>query len=238
MTNNPSGQTPGRRPEMGGGQTSSPRGVYNPITLEDRKEEGAFLSQMESPIVRPVVALLFATIFGIAWTRPEFGPLTILVLAGCLLYRLESWQRKLAAAPLILAAIRMCLLMPAYVTHWTSASNPLLGALSQKPGGDSGIPWIPAFLSVCLFYLPRNNSVTLKIVLVEAMMAILSSLLPADGFVTILAMLNYTLFFVVVVGLLLDLKPSLQTLFASAGGFDPASVRVYPATPPPPRPVV
>jgi hypothetical protein len=68
------------------------------------------------------------------------------------------------------------------------------------------------------------------------MVAILSSLLPADGFVTMVAMLNYTLFFVVVVGLLLDLKPGLQTMFASAGEFNPASVRVYPATPPPPRP--
>ena len=233
MTNNLSGQNPEKRTE----QSSSPRGVYNPITLDEGREEGTFLGEIESPIVRACVALLFATIFGIAWTRPEFGPLTMLVLAGCLLYRLESWQRKLAAAPLILAAIRMCLLMPAYVTHWTSGANPLLGALSQKPGGDSGIPWIPAFLSVCLFYLPRTGSITLKIVVVEAMVAILSSLLPADGFVTILATLNYTLFFVVVVGLLLDLKPRLQTMFASAGEFDPASVRVYPATPPPPRPV-
>ncbi len=238
MTNNLGGQTPGQRPEKGGGQSSSPRGVYNPISLDEGKEEGAFLGQLESPMVRPVVALLFATIFGIAWTRPEFGPLTILVLAGCLLYRLESWQRKLAAAPLILAAIRLCLLMPAYVTQWTSGSNPLLGALSQRPGSDSGFPWIPAFLSVCLFYLPRTGSVTLKIVIVEALVTILSSLLPADGFVTMVAMLNYTLFFVVAVGLLLDLKPSLQTMFASARAFDPASVRVYPATPPPPRPVV
>jgi hypothetical protein len=233
MTKNLSGQNPEKRT----GQSASPRGVYNPITLDDEREEGEFLGQLDSPLVRPVVALLFATIFGIAWTRPEFGPLTILVLAGCLLYRLESWQRKPAAAPLILAAIRLCLLMPAYVTHWTSPSNPLLGALSQKPGGDSGIPWIPAFLSVCLFYLPRSGSVTLKIVVVEAMVAILSSLLPADGFVAILAMLNYTLFFVVVVGLLLDLKPGLQTMFESARAFDPASARVYPATPPPPRPV-
>ena len=232
MTNNPSGQNPERR----SGQSSSPRGVYDPITLSEEKEEGAFLGEIESPIVRAFVALLFAVIFGIAWYRPEFGPLTVLVLAGCLLYRLEAWQRKLAAAPLILAAIRLCLLMPAYVTHW-SGSSPLLGALSQKPGSDSGFPWIPAFLSVCLFYLPKTGSITLKIVVVEALAAILSSLLPGDGFVTIVGMLNSTLFFVVVVGLLLDLKPGLQTMFASARAFDPASVRVYPATPPPPRPV-
>lgn len=247
MTNNLSGQTPGQRPEKGGGQSSSSRGVYNPIALDEVKEEGAFLGELESPLVRLFVALLFAVIFGIAWTRPEFGPLTILVLAGCLLYRLESWQRKLAAAPLILAAIRLCLLLPAYVTDWTNGINPFNGMLSHTPGGDSGIPWIPAFLSVCLYFLPRTDSITLKIVVVEALALILSSLLPGEGFVTIVAMLHYTLFFAVVVGLMLDLKPSWRAMFASARAFDPATVRVgytgglqvqpAPGTPPPPRPV-
>src|SRR6266849_122530 len=170
MTNNISGQTPGQRKK----ESSSPRGVYNPITLEEGKEEGTFLGELESPLVRLFVALLFAVIFGIAWTRPEFGPLTILVLAGCLLYRLESWQRKLAAAPLILAAIRLCLLLPAYVTDWTNGINPFNGMVSRTPGGDSGIPWIPAFLSVCLFFLPLTDSITLKIVMVEALAVILS----------------------------------------------------------------
>ena len=234
MTNNITGQGSEKR----GGQSSNQRGVYNPITLDEGPEEGTFLGELESPLVRLFVALLFAVIFGIAWTRPEFGPLTVLVLAGCLLYRLESWQRKLAAAPLILAAIRLCLLLPAYVTDWTSGINPFAGTVSHTPGGDSGIPWMPAFLSVCLFFLPRTDSITLKIVVVEALAVILSSLLPGAGFVTIVAMLHYTLFFAVVVGLMLDLKPSWRAMFLSARAFVPASVRVYPATPPPPRPAV
>jgi hypothetical protein len=233
MTNNLTGQNR----EKLTGQSTSARGVYNPITLEEGREEGTFLGELESPVVRLFVALLFAVIFGIAWTRPEFGPLTILVLAGCLLYRLESWQRKLAAAPLILAAIRLCLLLPAYVADWTSGIDPFAGTVSHTPGGDSGIPWIPAFLSVCLFFLPRTDSITLKIVVVEALAVILSSLLPGNGFVTIVAMLHYTLFFAVVVGLMLDLKPNLRTMFASARAFDPASVRVGASVAPPPRPV-
>jgi hypothetical protein len=233
MTNDLTGQSPEKR----GGQSSNQRGVYNAIMVDEGKEEDKFLGELESPVVRLFVALLFAVIFGIAWTRPELGPLTILVLTGCLLYRLESWQRKLAAAPLILAAIRLCLLLPAYVMDWTSGINPFAGTVSHRPGGDSGIPWIPAFLSVCLFFLPRTDSITLKIVVVEALAVILSSLLPGAGFVTIVAMLYYTLFFAVVVGLMLDLKPSWRAMFASARAFDPATVRVGYSVPPPPRPV-
>jgi hypothetical protein len=144
----------------------------------------------------------------------------------------------LTAAPLILAAIRLCLLLPAYVADWSPRINPFNGTPSHASGGDFGMPWLPAFLSVCLFYLPKKDSITLKVVVVEAMAVILSSLLPGEGFISILAIFHYTLFFAITVGLILDLKPGVRSLFASAGGFDPASVRVYPATPPPPRPAV
>jgi hypothetical protein len=218
-------------------------GVYNPVTFGpagsgDENGKNDWSGNFESPLVRLFVALLFATIFTVAWKRPELGPVTMLVLAGCLLHRLEPWQRKLAAAPLILAAIRLCLLLPAYVADWSGGTNIFSTASSRVPGGDSGIPWLPAFLSVCLFYLPKKDSVTLKIVAVEAMAVILSSLLPGEGFLSVLGIFHYTLFFAMTVGLILDLKPGLRALFASTGGFDPASVRVYPATPPPPRPAV
>jgi hypothetical protein len=139
----------------------------------------------------------------------------------------EPWQRKLAAAPLILAAIRLCLLLPAYVTDWTGGINIFGTTPSRVPGGDSGIPWLPAFLSVCLFYLPKKDSITLKIVAVEAMAVILSSLLPGEGFLSVLGIFHYTLFFAISVGLILDLKPGARSLFTGTSGFDPASVRVY-----------
>jgi hypothetical protein len=161
------------------------------------------------------VALLFTVIFGIAWRRPEFSPLTIIVLVGCLLYRLEAWQRKLATAPLVLAAIRFYLLLSAFSAEVTGQLNPLTGRPSYTTGREFGISWIPAFLSVCLFFMPRKESVTLKIVVVEAVAVILSSLLPGEGFLAILATCNYTLFFVVAVGLLLDLKPGARALFSN-----------------------
>lgn len=237
MTNN----TPRKpnAPESDRSTQQSPRGVYNPITLNDTQNdrEPSWLDDFESPVVRLFVAFLFVTIFGIAWYRPDLGPLTIIVVAGCLLFRLEPWQRKFAAAPLAIAAIRLCLLLPAYVSDWTSHLNPFTGQLSQTPGGDFGIPWLPAFLSVCLFYLPRKDSVTLRIVVVESLGLILSSLLPGAGFLTILAIFHFTLFFAITIGLLLDLKPNLRNLFSnSMPNSAPITVRI--PTPPPPRPAV
>jgi len=240
MTNTSSNQSPDQRPEQGREKgPESPRGVYNPITIGgDQKQERNWPGEFESPVVRLFVALLFTVIFAIAWNRPEFGSLTVIVLAGCLLQRLESWQRRIAAAPLILAAIRLCLLLPAYAADWTPRLNPFNGTPNHTPGGDFGMPWLPAFLSVCLFYLPRKDSVTLKIVVVEALAVILSSLLPGEGFISILAIFHYTLFFAVTIGLILDLKPSLRALFSNPV-YDgaPVAVRIH-STPPPRRPGV
>lgn len=235
MTNNtpdPSKATGPDRPAK-----EAPRGIYNPITLGDTDDErdASWLHNFESPVVRLFVSLLFMIIFGISWYRPDLSPITILVVAGCLLYRLEPWQRKLAAAPLLLAAIRLCLVLPAYAAEWAPNIDPFNPKVSRTVGGDFGIPWIPAFLSVCLFYLPRKDSVTLKIVVVESLAVILSSLLPGSGFLSILAIFHFTLFFAIGIGLLLDLKPDLRSLFSgSMANSAPIAVRIHP-TPPPPR---
>lgn len=183
------------------------RGVYNPIRIENAEsdQQPAWFENLEAPYVRMMVALLFAVIFGITWRRPEFSPLTIIVVVGCLLYRLEVWQRKLATVPLLLATVRFYLLLPAYSAE-VSGLNRLLGGPNYTPGGEFGIPWILAFLSVCLFFMPRRESATVKIVVIESLVVILSSLLPGGGFLAILAILNYTLFFSVTVGLFIDLK--------------------------------
>ncbi len=99
---------------------------------------------------------------------------------------------------------------------------------------DLGITWIPAFLSACLFYLPRKNSITLKIVTFESIALILSGLLPGDGYTAVLTVFNATLFFAVTIGLLLDLKPGMKDLFR-APQYQPTPIRVH--IPPPPRPV-
>lgn len=204
MTNNASGQPTDPSP---GGSAQTGRGVYNPIRIEnpENHQQPDWFENLETPNARMVVALLFALIFGIAWRRPEFSPLTIIVVVGCLLYRLEAWQRKLATVPLLLAAIRFYLLLPAYSAE-VIGPNPFRGNPSYIPGRELGIAWIPAFLSVCLFFMPRGEYTTLKIIVVESIVVVLSSFLPGEGFLTILAIFNYTLFFAVTVGLFVDLK--------------------------------
>jgi hypothetical protein len=204
MTNN----APGQPTDPRAGSSSQPgRSAYNPIRIENpgNHQQPDWFESLETPHAQMLVALLFALIFGIAWRRPEFSPLTIVVVVGCLLYRLEPWQRKLATVPLLLAGIRFYLLLPAYSAE-VIGPNPIRGNPSSIPGGELGIPWILAFLSVCLFFMPRKESATLKIVVVESIAVVLSSLLPGEGFLTILAIFNYTLFFAVTIGLFVDLK--------------------------------
>ena len=215
---------------------ATPRGVYNPITAPEPDEE---FGPLDSRLTRLLAALLFAIIFVVAWRRPEFAPLTILVLAGCLLHRLDERQRRLATAPLILAAIRLCLMLSVQIAGPGSFSlfkSTQLGMPITRSVADWGITWIPAFLSVCLFYLPRKDSITLKIVAFEAIAVILSSLLPGDGYASVLEVFNFTLFFAVTIGLLLDLKPGLRDLFR-APVYQQTPIRVHIPTPPPPRPV-
>jgi len=224
MTRNFSNQPP--KPE------STRRGVYNPVTLGDREED---FGPLNSQLARLLAALLFTIIFLVSWKRAELAPLTILVLAGCLLYRLDERQRKLASAPLILAAIRLCLMLSSEINAHLLVEMPSAMPIA-KTTADWGITWIPAFLSVCLFYLPRKDSITLKIVGFEAMAVILSSLLPGHGFASVLTVFNATLFFAITIGLLFDLKPGLKDLFR-APQYQAAPIRVHMPTPPPPRPV-
>lgn len=224
MTNNYSNQPPKA------GATA--RGVYNPITLNHDEEDSGRV--LDTPPARLLAALLFTIIFVTSWRMPALAPVTIMVLAGCLLHRLDDRQRRLAAAPLILAAIRLCLMLSTQFAQ-TGSFRLLTETSITLPRSDWGLPWIPAFLSVCLFYLPRKDSITLKIVAFEAIAVILSSLLPGDGFASVLAVFNATLFFAITIGLLFDLKPGLRGLFrAPQYTAEPIRVQI-PA--PPPRPV-
>ena|SRR5215831_819432 len=201
MTKDASDQPTDPRPSA---SPQARRGVYNPIRIEnpEDRQQPDWFENLETPTARMLVALLFTLIFGIAWRRPEFSSLTVIVMVGCLLYRLETWQRRLATAPLLLAAIRFYLLLPAYFV----GVNPIRGNPNYPPGEDSNIPWILAFLSACLFFMPRTESVTVKIVVLESFAIVLSSLLPGEGFLIIFTIFNYTLFFAMAVGLFADLK--------------------------------
>jgi hypothetical protein len=67
-----------------------------------------------------------------------------------------------------------------------------------------GIPWVPLFIAICIFYLPEKATVTGKIMAAGATCMLISGLLPGEGYVVIFAMIQYTLFVGVAVGLIVD----------------------------------
>jgi hypothetical protein len=144
---------------------------------------------------------LFALIYAVTQQHPDLQPVTLFVLLACLLFRMEPRDRQLAGAPLTLATFRLAYQM-------TLVARPTLGSTQILPPqvreSWMGMPWVPLFLAICIFYLPRKATVTGKIIVVGAICMLISGLLPGGGYVAIFAMIQYTLFVGVVAGLIAD----------------------------------
>ena len=148
---------------------------------------------------------LFMALFGLIYWLTErdaiLRPMTILVLLACLLFRMEGRAREIAGVPLTLAAIKLAYQMtPKAIdlpgTH-IMLTEPMKAALT-------GLPWVPMFLAICIFYLPQNATVTGTIVRAAAFALLISGLIPGDGYIVILGMIQYTLFLGVLIGLIAD----------------------------------
>jgi hypothetical protein len=150
---------------------------------------------------RWLVMPLFAAIYWITDRDAILRPTTILVLLACLLFRMAPRARELAGVPLTLAAMKLAYQM---------TPNPALppgtfGLLSEQAKASMvGMPWVPMFLAICIFYLPQMATVTGTIVRAGAIGVLISGLIPGDGYVAVLAMIQYTLFIGVLVGLIAD----------------------------------
>jgi hypothetical protein len=150
---------------------------------------------------RWLVMLLFGVIYWAAERDPLLRPLTLLVLLACLLFRMESRARNIAGVPLTLAALKL-------VNEMNPAAVVLPGTQFLLPenlkASMTGLPWVPMFLAICIFYLPQKATVTGMIVRAWAIGLLISGLIPGDGYVMLLAMIQYTLFLGVLVGLVAD----------------------------------
>ena len=200
MTTNPDRQ-PNRPPQQNG---------YNPITLEDlqwREDSPSrdYFGELGDPLARWVAAPLLGFVFLFTLKMPLTAPLMVLVLLGCLLVRLDSRPRQIAAVPLTMAAVKLAFQM---ANHLTST----LLAPPYKPADvfDPGYIWLPIFFSACLIFIPKRDSITFKIVLTGACLLIASGLLPGEGYVVIYYMLDGMLFVAIVVGLIADIKTHYQ----------------------------
>ena len=102
---------------------------------------------------------LFAAVYAITEQQPDLRPVTIFVLLACLLLRMDARDRHLAGVPLTLAGFRL-------VYQMALGSRPILGSpeilAPQTKDSLLGMPWLPLFLAICIFYLPRKATVTGK----------------------------------------------------------------------------
>ena len=184
-----------------------PRGGYNPITLDDLQkpsESGleALIGPLETNVARSCAAIFFVLMFVFSHRVLALAPLIIVVLLGGLLYRMNKRERLIAGAPLTFAAARLAMLLVERFSPWDTSFYSRPGIF---PASDVGIPWMPLFLSVCLFYMPVKNTYTSKLIFWDSVVVLLSGLVPVDGFSVIFSAVLYTLFTGIAIALAFDL---------------------------------
>jgi hypothetical protein len=180
---------------------------YNPITLNDVQKHVQstiqdYFGELRDPVARCIAVPLLFFIFTFSHREPlVVAPLTLLVLLSCLILRLDNHTRQIAAVPLALAALKLAFQMISFL------DSTVQNALSLRNfSTDPGFIWLPMFFSICLAFIPRRDSVTFKIILAGSCVLLASGLLPGQGFVAIFYLLDYLLFFAMVVGIFVDLK--------------------------------
>ena len=81
------------------------------------------------------------------------------------------------------------------------------GSIFQQPAAvmpNMVAPWLPLFFAVSLFYMPRYETITGKILLIISLLLLVSGLLPGNGFEVIFVTIQYFLFIAIVIGLGID----------------------------------
>jgi hypothetical protein len=184
----------------------NPRSVYNPVTLQDVQPtpKSPLFEGLETTSSRTVAGILFAAIFMLSNNLLEFSGLLMLVLLVCVLYRMDSRERQIAAIPLAFSTIRMSVCLGAHLQK-TLASP--AGISSDNLASSGGLQWMPLLFAAYLFYSPWKNSQTSRIVFWYSMTLLLSGLLPGDGCLYVSAMLFYTLFIATGIALIIDFSP-------------------------------
>jgi len=185
---------------------STSRSTYQPVTREDvqPQAESALFEGLESTSSRTFAGLLFAAIFVLSEGLVQLSGLLYLVLLVCLLYRMDSRERRIAAVPLAFAATRLSLSFTMLFSGgWVSPIRPA----SNNPALVSGFHWMPLLFAVYLFYSPWKSSHTSRVIFWYSMALLLSGLVPGDGYIYITALLFYTLFIGLTIAILMDFAP-------------------------------
>ncbi|HYX68532.1 MAG TPA: hypothetical protein VE825_05335 [Terriglobales bacterium] len=188
-----------------------------------RREPGAAGSDppsdhFDSPLAKIAAGLLFASVYALLESNPAFTWAGVLLLLLCTLYRLDARQRKIAAAPVAFASILLACQVEETCGHLAAARD-AASMYQRAPVTMPNLvaPWLPLFFAVCLFYMPRFETCTGKILMITSLLLLVSGLLPGNGFEVIFITTQYFLFIAIVVGLAVDFarKGSAQTARAS-----------------------
>lgn len=147
---------------------------------------------------KAVVGVVFLGAYLLIERNPVFAPITVLLLLVVVLLALDTRRRRIAIAPLTLAAIRLASEMSA-----NFARNSNRSLMRQTFGTPEA--WLPLFLAACIFFGPRLHGVTETIALTLSMVLLVSGLLPGEGYLVVFAIVEYTLFVAIAVGLTVDM---------------------------------
>jgi hypothetical protein len=132
--------------------------------------------------------------------------LGVLALLACTLYRLDPYRRRIAIAPISIAALMLA-------SHLASPGLPVaFPTVSRSPQPVAA--WLPLFLAVCIFYMPEAANFTNNFFMALSGLILVSGLLPGDGPQAIFATAQVFLFMGLVVCLAVDF--SRQPVKASA----------------------
>lgn len=164
----------------------------------DQGKKGPQWMELDTFTGKAVGGLVFAAAYFLVQRNPVFGAVTVFILLGAALFRLDERRRRIAIAPLFLATVRLASQMSSSFT-WSQNRSLIRDAFPAVPF------WLPLFLAACLFFGPNLRTVTETITMTFSMMLLLAGLIPGDGYVVMFAMLQYMLFVAIAVGLTIDL---------------------------------
>jgi hypothetical protein len=183
------------------------RGRYNPITADQiarPRDDGAFdLTKTLSKGSRMLAVPFFGLLFVVENLKLAIAPISILLLFGCLYYRMDLRMRQIASIPL---AFSTFLLFLQFSVGRGIGGVPSMNGLDQSDPSGWGMPFVPLFLSACLFFMPLRDTKTFKMVAADSFLLLASGLIPGLGFLVIFYLVHYTLFIAIVIAIISDLK--------------------------------
>jgi hypothetical protein len=188
-----------RQAQETGGNVSPPS--QSPST-PTRPEAGTPFWDENSTAVRAGAGAIFALLYLVIRGNPQFAAVAVLVLLACLVARLDQRRRNLVLALLLMPSFMLAeqIASMRWMTGWW------LEPFAAAPPANVGLcaPWLPLFLAVALFYTPKSQSFTGKIVLAMSVAVLASGVLPGCGAFILFGALWYFLFIAILVGLGVD----------------------------------